>query len=98
MFRINHHASQSETYLFEKWSVVSKDNVINDWVADLKKGIPLLSGKKPKCSYDLDNLNWPSKALKNSVSSTLWESLSRSLKKDATGPEVFKAIIMNISF
>jgi hypothetical protein len=98
VFRIYNHASQSEIYLFEKWSVVSKDNVINNWVADLKKGIPLLSGKKAKCSYDLDNLNWSSKALKNSVSPTLWESLSRSLKKDATGPEVFKSIIMKYKF
>ena len=93
VFRIYHHLQQDETYLFEKWNIPSKDNLINDWVIDLKKGIQLMAGRKSKCYYDLDNLNWSGTALKNSVTATLWKSISSSLPKNATGPEVFKAII-----
>ena len=93
VFRIYHHLQQDETYLFEKWNIPSKDNLINDWVIDFKKGIQLMAGRKSKCYYDLDNLNWSGTALKNSVTATLWKSISSSLPKNATGPEVFKTII-----
>jgi hypothetical protein len=48
------------------------------------------------CDYDLDNLRWSGKAVLNSVSLELWETVEKDLGADAVGPEVFTAVVYKL--
>jgi hypothetical protein len=46
---------------------------------------------QPVCDYDLNNLKWSGKAILDSVSLELWETVEKDLGAAAVGSEVFAA-------
>ena len=82
-------------YFLDKWSKIKKPNQIENWVWQLKRGIKLGKDRRlPVCSWDLDNLQWSGEVLQNSISISLCRQTERDLDDHATGPEVFKVILM----
>ena len=95
IFRIFNYKTGVETYMFDKWSVVRKPKQVELWIRQLNRGLKLSKTSRcPICQWNLENLQWSGKALENSVSNALWRLVERDLPAHATGPEVFKAIIM----
>jgi hypothetical protein len=48
------------------------------------------------CDYDLDNLKWSGKAILNSVTLPLWETVKKDLGVDASGPKAFVAVVYKL--
>jgi hypothetical protein len=81
-----------ETYLLTDWG-----SKIEAWVATLRAGVPKADGTLlPPYDYDLDNLKWSGKAILNSVSLPLWETVEKDLGVDVTGPEAFAAVVYKL--
>ena len=85
--------------MLKKWSVISKPNLLELWVNQLKGGVKYCNSagqttKFAPCDFDIDNLNWSGQALRNSVTNALWRLVDKELPPHPTGPEVFKAILM----
>jgi len=95
VFRIKIDAAK-EVYLLEEWGMAEVDTA-TEWVTELKDGV--LDHSKSDgsrcaiCQYDLSNLSWSGKALLNSIDLDLWSEIEKELSYDASGPEVFSAII-----
>jgi hypothetical protein len=47
-------------------------------------------------NYDLDNLKWSGKAILNSVTLPLWETVKKDLNVDASGPKAFAAVVYKL--
>ena len=85
--------------MLEKWAPVTKSLVIENWVRQLNRGgkyNPV--DRHPVCDFDQENLALSAKALRNSVTNAMWQSIENDLPYRATGPEVFKDIIMKYRF
>ena len=93
-FRLYNYKNNKEYYLFEKWTMVRNPDQIDCWTKQLKKGVKLRGYCCPPCPCNLENLQWSGKALQNIVSDALWQLMERQVPEYATGPEVFKMIIM----
>ena len=76
--------TQYESYMLEDWSVVKNEDIIENWVNHLKQ---------LKCPFDADNLYWSGRAVINSITLEFWETLEKDLPTDASGPEVFAAVV-----
>jgi hypothetical protein len=77
--------TDSETYLLTDWGSASPSK-IEDWVATLRAGVPKADGTLiSPCDYDLDNLKWSGKAILNSGTLPLWETIEKDLGVDASG-------------
>jgi hypothetical protein len=89
--------TNSETYLLlTDWGSASPAK-IEAWVATLRAKVPKAAGTLlPPCDYNLDNLKWSGKAILNSVSLPLWETVEKDLGVDATGPEAFAAVVYKL--
>jgi hypothetical protein len=95
VFYIYDPIHDQEVNMFEQWGVVTKEQV-KEWVKTLKEGVPDTSDptqKLPACPYDETNLLWSGKAIVNSVSMQLWSQFEQDLSLDASGPEVFMAVV-----
>lgn len=85
-----------ETYLLSDWGAVTSD-VLSAWIDDLKSGVPKGDGSRQDvCQFDLDNLQWSARAIKNSITVRLWEEIEPELSYGATGPEIFLAIMRRV--
>ena len=90
VFRIINNTTGAETYLLEKWGESKNEEMIETWVKNLREGLPTSAGP---CTFDEDNLIWSGKAVLNSISLDMWESIEKSLPPYPSGPEVFGAVI-----
>ena len=96
VFYVYDRQTDSETYLLTDWGSASPAK-ITAWVATLRAGVPKDDGTiSPPCDYDLDNLKWSGKAILNSVSLPLWETVEKDLGVDASGPEAFAAVVYKL--
>jgi hypothetical protein len=96
VFHIYDRQTDSKTYLLTDWGSASPAKIEN-WVATLRAGIPMANGTlSPVCDYDLDNLKWSGKAILNSVTLALWETVEKDLGVDASGPEAFAAVVYKL--
>ena len=48
------------------------------------------------CEYDLDNLKWSGKAIMQSISLELWETIKKDLDCNPSGPEAFAAVVYKL--
>jgi hypothetical protein len=96
VFHVYDWSTDSEVYLLTDWGSASPVK-IEAWVATLRAGVPKADGTtRAPCNYDLDNLKWSGKAILNSVSLPLWETIEKDLGVDASGPEVFAAVVYKL--
>jgi hypothetical protein len=96
VFYVYDGATDTETYLLTDWGSASPAK-IEAWVATLRAGVPKADGTTHlPCDYDLDNLKWSGKAILNSVSLPLWETVEKDLGVDASGPEAFAAVVYKL--
>ena len=96
VFYVYDGQTDSETYLLTDWGSASPAK-IEAWVATLRAGVPDIAGTvSPPCDYDLDNLKWSGKAILNSVSLPLWETVEKDLGVDGSGPEAFAAVVYKL--
>jgi hypothetical protein len=96
VFHVFDGQTNTETYLLTDWGSASPAK-IEAWVATLRTGVPKPDGTLlPPCDYDLDNLKWSGKAILNSVSLPLWETVEKDLGVDASGPEAFAAVVYKL--
>jgi transcriptional regulator NrdR family protein len=96
VFYVYDGQTDTETYLLTDWGSASPAK-IEKWVATLRAGVPRMDGTiSPRCDYDLDNLKWSGKAILNSVSLPLWETVEKDLGVDASGPEAFAAVVYKL--
>lgn len=101
VFRIHDRAHDSEVYLLVEWGQASP-TLVRGWVNELRKGVgrrtiaqdgTVTMSRLGVCTYDQDNLKWSGKAIRNSITLQLWETMERALGLEATGPEVFAWIV-----
>ena len=98
VFRIMTKQGTVETYILQDWGEADKE-MVKEWVNELKEdGVEFMSStgtvsRSNVCTYDQDNLKWSGKALVNSISLELWNSIEKEVGYGATGPEVFIAIL-----
>ena len=99
VFHVYDPATDKEEYLLKEWGGARMDE-ITVWIARLKQGIKHLDHEgndvTDPCPYDLDNLKWSGKAIMNSITLELWETIEKDLGADADGPEVFGTIISKL--
>jgi hypothetical protein len=96
VFHIYDGRTDSETYLLTNWGSASPAK-IEAWVATLHAGVPKTAGTlSPPCNYNLDNLKWSGKAILNSVTFALWETVKKDLGVDASGPEAFTTVVYKL--
>jgi hypothetical protein len=98
VFYVYDRQTDSETYLLTDWGSASPTK-IEAWVATLRAGVPTGAADGsllPPCDYDLDNLKWSGKAILNSVTLPLWETVEKDLGVDASGPEAFAAVVYKL--
>ncbi len=50
----------------------------------------------PVCDYDIDNLKWSGKAVMNSITLDLWETIEKDVGIGANGPLTYAAVIAKI--
>ena len=99
VFRVYNYKNNKEYYLLEKWAPVTRPQVIENWIRQLRRRMKFNPvNRHPSCDYDIENLAFSAKALRNSVTHEMWQSIENDLQERATGPEVFKAIIMKYRF
>jgi hypothetical protein len=82
-----------EIYLLKDWGTVSEDQV-KEWTTALTvEGVKKTASARHKtCLFDMQNLTWSGKMVKNSISMKLWLDIS-SFLSGVTGPEIFIAIV-----
>jgi hypothetical protein len=91
VFRIYDSATDSEVYLLQDWG--SSDTFkVATWEQTLLAGIANL----PVCEYDVDNLKWSGRAIMNSISLDLWETIEKDVGVGANGPVTYAAVISKI--
>jgi hypothetical protein len=96
VFHVYDWKTNSEVYLLTDWGSASPAK-IEAWVATLRAGVTQADGTTlDPCNYDLDNLKWSGKAILNSVSLPLWETVEKDLGVDASGPEAFAAVVYKL--
>jgi hypothetical protein len=96
VFYVYDAQTDSEIYLLTDWGSASPAK-IETWVSTLRAGVPKTDGTlSPPCDYDLDNLKWSGKAILNSISLPLWETVEKDLGVDASGPEAFAAVVYKL--
>ena len=85
VFYVYNELTQSKTYLLTDWGSASPAK-IEVWVATLHAGVPSIDKTLlPVCNYDLSNLKWSGKAILNSVTLPLWETVKKDLGVDTSG-------------
>jgi hypothetical protein len=88
--------NDSKNYLLTNWGSASPAK-IEAWVSTLCAGVPATDGAaNPPCDYELDNLKWSGKAILNSMTLPLWETVKKDLGVDASGPESFAAVVYKL--
>jgi hypothetical protein len=93
VFRVYDPIKKTESYLLEDWGATSESKIFT-WVTALKSGILNADGTSvPVCTFDEDNLAWSGSAILASIKIELWEAIEKDLGYDASGPEVFNAIV-----
>jgi hypothetical protein len=96
VFYVYDGQTDSETYLLTNWGSASPTK-IEAWVATLHAGVLKTDGTVlPPCDYDLDNLKWSGKAVLNSVSLPLWETVGKDLGVHGSGPKAFIAVVYKL--
>jgi len=96
VFRIYDQASDSEIYMLDDWGLASTESAAA-WNASLKTGVPdTATTTHPVCPYDLDNLVWSGAAMRASVSLKLWTLVEKDVSYDASGPEIFIAVLQKL--
>ena len=79
--------------MLDDWGQATTESV-KAWVALLKSGVPdTTTSNHPVCQFDLDNLVWSGAALKSSVSLKLWTLVEKDVAYNASGPEIFMAVL-----
>jgi hypothetical protein len=53
-------------------------------------------GAAPPCKHDIDNLKWSGKAIMNSISLDLWETVEKDVGVGSNGPVTCAAVISKI--
>ncbi len=91
VFRIFDTSSNSEIYLLQDWGSADPISVAA-WETSLLSGIDNL----PVCDYDVDNLKWSGKAIMNSISLDLWETIEKDVGVGSNGPLTYAAVISKI--
>jgi hypothetical protein len=87
VFHVYDWQTDSKVYLLTDWGSTSPAKS-EAWVATLQAGVLQPDGTTlPPCDYNLDNLKWSGKAILNSVSLALWETVKKDLGMDTSGPE-----------
>jgi hypothetical protein len=81
----------SEVYLLVDWGSADSIQVVI-WESQLLSGV----GGLPPCKYDMDNLKWSGKAIMNSISLDLWETIEKEVGVGASGPMTYAAVICKI--
>ena len=89
----NESANIREVYILCDWGAI--DNFqLQEWILHLWQGVPDTNGNAaPVCQFDLDNLTWSAKAMKNSITLKLWGEIEAELPYGASGPEIFPAVV-----
>ena len=78
---------------------MTKLESIENWIRQLRRGVKFnATHRHAPCDYDDENLTFSAKALRNSVTNEMWQSIENDLPQRLTGPEVFKAIVMKYRF
>jgi hypothetical protein len=97
VFYVYNGQTDSETYLLTNWGSASPAK-IEAWVMTLRStGVPKPdSTVSSPCDYDLDNLKWSGKAILNSVTLPLWETVEKDLGIDASGPKAFATVVYKL--
>lgn len=96
VFHVYDASAGTEVYLLADWGSASP-STIESWVATLRKGVPDVDGSLlPICDYDLDNLKWSGKAILNSITLALWETVEKDLGVDTSGPEAFASVVSKL--
>jgi hypothetical protein len=96
VFCVYHALTNTEINILIDWGSISADDVLA-WVTELQTGVSHTDGTTlPVCSYDLDNLKWSGRAVLNSITVALWDTLETQIGVDATGPEAYIAIINHL--
>jgi hypothetical protein len=96
VFYIYDGLTDSKTYLLTNWGS-ARPAKIEAWVATLHAGVPKTDGTVySPCDYNLDNLKWSGKAILNSVSLPLWETVENDLCVHGSGPKAFAAVVYKL--
>jgi hypothetical protein len=71
--------------------------MLQAWLINLEEGFLKANGTRaPVCQFDLDNLTWSSRAIRNSITVRLWEEIEPELEFGATGPQIFVKVMRRI--
>lgn len=91
VFRIYDSDNNTEVYLLQDWGSADPIKAAT-WEESLMVGI----GTLPPCEYDIDNLKWSGKAIMNSISLDLWETIEKDYGVGSNGPVTYAAVISKI--
>jgi hypothetical protein len=79
--------------MLEDWGATSESKLFS-WVTALKTGILKANRTTlPPCTFDGDSLAWSGSAILASIKIELREAIEKDIGYDATGPEVYNAVI-----
>ena len=94
VFRVYDPDLKYEVYLLDDWGA-AEDGKVSKWVQTLTTtGVGYRTGNfLPVYKSNCDNIAWSRKAVLASIRIELWETNEKDLGYDASGPEVFFAII-----
>ena len=81
-------SNTKECYLLRNYGELDSHTVAV-WTDELKTGVDGAN----VCQFDLENLLWSGMMIKNSISVRLWEELEANLNYEASGPEIFIAVM-----
>ncbi len=96
IFHVFDAPTNSEIYLLTDWGSASVAT-IEAWVPTLRSGVPNPDGTiQAVCDYDLDNLKWSGKAILNSITLALWETVEKDLGVDTSGPKAFASVVFKL--
>ena len=93
VFHVLEFVNVTETYLLTNWGGVSPEMLFT-WINVLQRGS--IAANITPCRFDQDNLRWSAEAIKNSITTRLYEEIESDLEFGATGPEIFYAIVRRL--
>jgi hypothetical protein len=87
-----------EINLLVNWGTLTTEQVANGVRQMTVSGVPNfntigLPPGDPVCTFDIDNLNWSAAAILNSLTIEMWQRIEKGLPENASGPEVFMAVV-----
>lgn len=91
VFHIYNSNTGSELFLLKDWGSTSLERVAA-WEATLTSGV----SESPSCNYDINNLKWSGKAIMNSITLDLWETIEKDVGIRANGLTTYAAVIAKL--